>query len=71
MSKLNCEDDARDLSITLTDKILNNFVNDFLSRSDVIGEELSRQIGRPISQAIGELNGFKERADYMLSIAEK
>ncbi len=52
-------------------KLLNNFVDDFLSRGDVIGEELSRQIGRPISQAAGELNGFKERADYMLSIAEK
>ena len=52
-------------------KLLKNFVDDFLSRGDVIGEELSRQIGRPISQAAGELNGFKERADYMLSIAEK
>ena len=52
-------------------KLLKNFVEDFLSKGDVIGEELSRQIGRPISQAAGELNGFKERADYMLSIAEK
>ena len=51
-------------------KLLKNFVKDFLSKGDVIGEELSRQIGRPISQAAGELNGFKERADYMLSIAE-
>ena len=52
-------------------KLLKNFVDDFLSRGDVICEELSRQIGRPISQAPGELKGFKERADYMLSIAEK
>ncbi|MBD1174873.1 aldehyde dehydrogenase family protein [Pelagibacterales bacterium SAG-MED01] len=52
-------------------KLLKNFVEDFLSKGDVIGEELSRQIGRPISQAAGELNGFKERAEYMLSIAEK
>ena len=52
-------------------KVLKNFVDDFLSRGDAIGEELSRQIGRPISQAAGELKGFKERADYMLSIAEK
>ena len=52
-------------------KLLKNFVEDFLSKGDVIGEELCRQIGRPISQAAGELNGFKERADYMLSIAEK
>ena len=33
MSKLNCEDDARDLSITLTDKILNNFEN-YISKKD-------------------------------------
>jgi acyl-CoA reductase-like NAD-dependent aldehyde dehydrogenase len=51
-------------------KLLSNFVEDFLSRGDVISEELSRQIGRPISQTAGELKGFKERADYMLSIAE-
>ena len=51
-------------------KLLKNFVKDFLSKGDVVGEELTRQIGRPISQAAGELNGFKERADYMLSIAE-
>ena len=52
-------------------KLLKDFVQDFLSKKDIIGEELSRQIGRPISQAAGELNGFKERAEYMLSIAEK
>ena len=52
-------------------KLLKNFVEDFLSRSDVIGEELTRQIGRPISQTVGELKGFKERADYMLSIQKK
>ena len=52
-------------------KLLANFVEDFLSKGELISEELSRQVGRPISQAAGELNGFKERADYMLSIAEK
>jgi len=52
-------------------KLLTKFVEDFLSKGDIIGEELSRQIGRPIAQAAGELNGFKERAEYMLSIAEK
>ena len=58
-----------DLDIKERVKLLTNFVEDFLSRSDLICEELSRQIGRPISQAAGELKGFKERADYMLSIA--
>ena len=60
-----------ELNVNERVKLLKNFVADFLSKGDVVGEELSRQIGRPISQATGELNGFKERADYMLSIAEK
>src|SRR6056300_179117 len=60
-----------DLDIKERVKLLTSFVEDFLSRSDLICEELSRQIGRPISQGAGELKGFKERADYMLSIAEQ
>ena len=51
-------------------KILQNFVSDFLSREKIICEEISWQIGRPISQVPNELKGFKERADFMLSIAE-
>jgi len=70
-SSMKAQKDWSNLAVSERVKLLNNFVNDFLSRGDVIGEELSRQIGRPISQANGELNGFKERADYMLSIAEK
>ena len=70
-SSMKAQKDWSNLAVSERVKALNNFVNDFLSRSEVIGEELSRQIGRPISQATGELNGFKERADYMLSIAEK
>ena len=70
-SSMKAQKDWSNLAVSERVKVLNNFVNDFLSRSEVIGEELSRQIGRPISQATGELNGFKERADYMLSIAEK
>ncbi len=51
--------------------ILKNFVEDFLSREKEIVEQISWQIGRPISQAPSELKGFKERAEYMLSIAEE
>ena len=70
-SSMKAQKDWVNLNINERVKLLKNFVDDFLSRGDVIGEELSKQIGRPISQAVGELNGFKERADYMLSIAEK
>ncbi len=70
-NSMKAQKDWTNLLVSERVKLLKNFVDDFLSRGDVIGEELSRQIGRPISQAAGELNGFKERADYMLSIAEK
>jgi len=70
-NSMKAQKDWANLPVSERVKLLKNFVDDFLSRGDVIGEELSRQIGRPISQAAGELNGFKERADYMLSIAEK
>ena len=70
-NSVKAQKDWVNLNVSERVKFLKNFVDDFLSRGDAIGEELSRQIGRPISQAAGELNGFKERADYMLSIAEK
>ena len=70
-NSMKAQKDWANLHVNERLKLLKNFVDDFLSRGDVIEEELSRQIGRPISQAAGELKGFKERADYMLSIAEK
>ena len=59
------------LSVNERVKILKKFVDDFLSRESQIIDEITRQIGRPISQASSELKGFKERADYMLEIAEE
>ena len=59
------------LSVKERVDLLTKFVDDFLSRDKIISEELCKQIGRPINQAASELKGFKERADYMLSIAEK
>ena len=35
-----------------------------------ISEELTWQMGRPITQAPGEVSGFEERARHMISIAE-
>ena len=43
-----------------------------VANADKLGEELTWQIGRPISQSPGELKrGFQERALYMSGIAEK
>jgi acyl-CoA reductase-like NAD-dependent aldehyde dehydrogenase len=42
-----------------------------VERADQLGEELTRQMGRPVSQSPGELRrGFAERVEYMSSIAE-
>jgi acyl-CoA reductase-like NAD-dependent aldehyde dehydrogenase len=43
-----------------------------LERAEVIGEELTRQIGRPIAYSPLEIRrGFKERVNYMAGIAER
>ena len=67
-NSMKAQKDWANLHVNERVKLLEDFVDDFLSRADVIEEELSRQIGRPISQAAGELKGFKERASYMLSL---
>ncbi len=43
-----------------------------VEHADELGEELTWQMGRPLSQSPGELRrGFAERAEYMCAIAEK
>ena len=50
--------------------ILTKFVDSFLANNKEIEEELCRQMGRPISQCGGEMNGFEERARYMIEKSE-
>ena len=47
-------------------KIITLFVENFLKNNEEVEEQLCKQIGRPISQCSGEMNGFKERAIYMI-----
>ena len=43
-----------------------------VARADLLGEELTRQMGRPIAYSPNEIRrGFQERALYMCSIAEQ
>lgn len=46
-------------------------VDALLADTERIAEELTMQMGRPISQSPGELKGFEERARYMIQIAEE
>ncbi len=44
-------------------------VDRFMARSEELARELSWQMGRPVSQAPGELRGFAHRARTMLELA--
>ena len=51
--------------------IVRRMVDWCLSRADMLGEELTRQMGRPIAYTPNEIRrGFQERALHMCSIAE-
>ena len=52
-------------------KILLKAVEAFVANKDKIAEEITRQMGRPIVQAPGEVRGFEERARYMIEAAPK
>tara|TARA_Y100000741_G_scaffold124833_1_gene94090 strand:- start:806 stop:2185 length:1380 start_codon:yes stop_codon:yes gene_type:complete len=52
-------------------KIISLFVENFLANNKEIEEELCRQMGRPISQCNGEMQGFKERALYMIEKSDE
>ena len=61
----------RNKSIAERKKILSKFVDLFLENNKEIEDELCRQMGRPISQCGGEMNGFEERARYMIDKSEQ
>ncbi len=50
--------------------LLTRAVDAFVGKAVDIATEISWQMGRPISQAPGEVRGFEERARYMLQIAD-
>jgi len=49
--------------------ILSKAVDAFVAKGAEIGEEISWQMGRPVSQTPGEIGGFEERARHMIAIA--
>ena len=52
-------------------RLLSAAVDAFVARKDAIAEEITRQMGRPISQSPGEVAGFEERARYMIAAADR
>lgn len=51
--------------------LVSKAVDAFVAQRDAVAEEISWQMGRPVSQSPGEVRGFEERARYMISIAEE
>lgn len=49
--------------------VLSRAVAAFVAKGPAIAEELTWQMGRPLSQTPGEVRGFNERASYMIDIA--
>jgi acyl-CoA reductase-like NAD-dependent aldehyde dehydrogenase len=52
-------------------KLLSKAIDAFVARKEMIAEEITRQIGRPLGQSPGEVRGFEERARYMIDIASE
>lgn len=61
----------KQVSLSERKKILSNFVDRVVARGDEYAEEVSWQMGRPISQAGSEIRGFEERARYMIDMADQ
>lgn len=49
--------------------LLGKAVDAFVAKGPAIAEEITCQMGRPISQSPGEIRGFEERARYMTGLA--
>jgi acyl-CoA reductase-like NAD-dependent aldehyde dehydrogenase len=49
--------------------VLEKAVDAFVAEKSAIAEEISWQMGRPVTQSPGEVGGFEERARHMLAIA--
>ena len=61
----------RSVSLAERAALLNKFCDAFESQREVLAHELTRQMGRPIRYAPGEINGMLERARHMIAIAPR
>jgi acyl-CoA reductase-like NAD-dependent aldehyde dehydrogenase len=59
----------RRVSLSERAAICTRFVDAFVARKQAIAEEITRQMGRPVSQSPGEVRGVEERSRHMIAIA--
>ncbi|MCP4188288.1 MAG: aldehyde dehydrogenase family protein, partial [Gammaproteobacteria bacterium] len=67
---VNAQASWKNTSVAERQAICSKAVDAFISHKKEICEELTWQMGRPISQSPGEVAGFEERARYMIKIAD-
>ena len=60
----------RKLSVVERVALLTEALKYFKIHGDSIAQEITDQVGKPLQQSKNEINGFFERAEYLLSIAE-
>lgn len=70
-SAKNAQQAWRNLSVAERKPYIEKFITAFESQKERISEELSWQMGRPISHSPFEVNGTIERTKGMLNLAEK
>ena len=59
----------REVPLADRQRLLSDAVDAFVADGAAIAEEITWQMGRPITQAPGEIRGFEERARHMIAIA--
>lgn len=59
----------RAVSVSERAALCTNWVDVFISKSELIAEDLAWQMGRPIQYGPGEVRGFEERARCMIDLA--
>jgi acyl-CoA reductase-like NAD-dependent aldehyde dehydrogenase len=64
------QQDWKEMSIAERAELCSRMVDAFVANKAAIAEELTWQMGRPISHTPGEVVRFAERARYMIAIAE-
>lgn len=70
-ASVTAQKDWRNCSIPERAKLCHKAIDVLVANTDTIAEEITRQMGRPIQYAAGEVRGLEERARYMIDIAEQ
>jgi acyl-CoA reductase-like NAD-dependent aldehyde dehydrogenase len=60
----------KNMAVSERQALCSKAVDAFVAHKEEIAEELTWQMGRPISQTPGEIGGFEERAHHMIEIAD-